>query len=790
MRYLQILFLLPALAAAQNAANPQLAERAWSARWISTPQASPFDFGVYHFRRAFTLAARPSRFVVHVTADQRYELYANGRRVSTGPARGDLFHWRYETVDLAPWLTAGKNVLAAVVWNFGQYAPESQVTAQTGFLLQGDTAAERVVDTGRAWKTIRNQAYEPIPFTSADMRGYFVVGPGERVAAERYPWGWETTAFDDSSWPEAQAGSPGAPRNASDGPNRWMLVPRSIPAMEEKTERIAKLREASGVTPPAGFPAQTARWSVPAGAKARLLLDQGALTTAYPELVVSGGKGAKISLAYAESLFEPGNYPGNLRKGNRDEVQGKRFLGYRDEFLPDGGDRRLYRSLWWRTWRYMEVQIETAGAPLVIEDLRGVFTGYPFERKAKFDAGSRELDRILDVGWRTARLCAHETYMDCPYYEQLQYVGDTRIQALVSLYMSGDARLVKNAISQIDDSRTPEGATFSRAPTRQQQYIPPFSLWWIGMVHDYWRYQDDAEFVRSMLPGVRAVLGFFGRHQKPGGSLAFMPWWNYVDWVSVWRGGAPPREADGSAAPIDLQLLLALDWSADLEEALGSKARAAEDRRAAVELRETIRRLYWDAGRKLFADTPKKASFSQHANVLAVLAGVVKGQEARELALRTLDDKTLTPTSIYFRHYLFTALNHVGEGDRYLDLLGDWRRMLEIGLSTWAEKADPTRSDCHAWTASPNYELFHTVLGIDSAAPGFRRVLVRPFPGKLTRVSGAVPHPKGEIRVELARQGSEWTAKIELPAGVDGDFEWRGRRQPLRSGANTVRVRD
>jgi alpha-L-rhamnosidase len=156
--------------------------------------------------------------------------------------------------------------------------------------------------------------------------------------------------------------------------------------------------------------------------------------------------------------------------------------------------------------------------------------------------------------------------------------------------------------------------------------------------------------------------------------------------------------------------------------------------------------------------------------------------------LRVLEDKTLTPTSIYFRRYLFSGLNAVGEGDRYLDLLGDWRRMLEIGLTTWAEKADPTRSDCHAWTSSPNYELFHTVLGIDSAAPGFGRVLIRPFPGKLEKVSGSIPLPKGEVRVALAREGGRWTAKIDLPAGVDGDFEWRGKRQPLRAGANTVSV--
>ncbi len=90
--------------------------------------------------------------------------------------------------------------------------------------------------------------------------------------------------------------------------------------------------------------------------------------------------------------------------------------------------------------------------------------------------------------------------MDRPHSEQLQYVGDTRIQALVSIYMSGDARLARSAIEQLDASRTAEGATFSRAPSWLPQYIPPFSLFWIAMVHDCWRYVGDEEFVPRCRP--------------------------------------------------------------------------------------------------------------------------------------------------------------------------------------------------------------------------------------------------------------------------------------------------
>jgi hypothetical protein len=122
-------------------------------------------------------------------------------------------------------------------------------------------------------------------------------------------------------------------------------------------------------------------------------------------------------------------------------------------------------------------------------------------------------------------------------------------------------------------------------------------------------------------------------------------------------------------------------------------------------------------------------------------------------------------------------------------LLGEWDAMLERGLTTWAEKPEPTRSDAHAWSASPNFELFRTVLGVDAAAPGFSRIVVRPFLGALTRVSGSIPHPKGTIAVAIARSGGAIEAEITLPPGVPGELVWGGERTPLRPGRNVVKAR-
>ncbi len=776
-RLLACAFLVAIGAFAQRA--HQTVTRVWAAQWIDMPGASPQEYGVYHFRRAFDLPQKPEQFVVQVSGDNRYQLYANGKRVSWGPARGDLTHWRYETVDIAPELRAGKNVLAAVVWNDGAYKAVAQVTNQTGFVLAAKRAEDAQVNTNRSWRCIQDKAYSPQPLTPDQETGYFALAANEKLDSSQYPWGWEQVDFDDSAWLPAHELSHAAPRDSRDAPNRWMLVPREIPLEEQMPLPAPEFRRTDGLN--SKFPLQ-----VPAHRKVSLLLDQTHLTTAYPEITVSGGKGSQIDLRYAETLFISRN---PVMKSNRNEIEGKQFYGTSDTYLADGGSRRVYRPLYWRTYRYIQLNVQTADEPLVIDDLHGVFTAYPFEKKANFEtdgAVNEELQRILSTGWRTARLCAHETYMDCPYYEQLQYAGDARIQMMISLYMTGDSRLMKNGIALLNSSRTAEGATYSRAPSFLQQYIPPFSLWCIGMVHDYWMYVDDPNFVEDMLPGVRAVLSFYAGYQKSNGSLDHMPWWNFVDWVKQWPNGEPLAEADGSsAAALDLQLLLAYQWAIDLEQAFGSKALASEYGAAADRLKSTILATDWDGARGLFADQPSHRTYSQHVNTLAVLAHIVRKEQARSIMEKVISDPSLAQSSIYFRAYTNATLREVGLGDKYLDMLGPWREMLAQGLTTWAEENNPqTRSDCHAWGASPNFELLRTIAGIESIAPGFSRVRIAPNLGALKHVSARMPHPKGEIRVELQKRDGKLTTDVELPAGITGEFDWSGTDRALKPGKN------
>lgn len=754
--------------------------RPWKAEWIAAPGDKGSSYGVFYFRKSIDLSQKPQSFVINVSADNRYKLYVNGRLISLGPARGDTYFWNYETVDLAPYLTAGKNIVAALVYNEGEFRPEAQISVRTAFIVQGNTPAEDILNTNNAWKCVRDEGHQPIP-------GYFfAASKGEMVNMNQTIKGdWTALNYDDSKWPAAAKVLDGRLKGTAWGID-WALVPSTLPAREMTYQRILKLRNATGISVPKGFPEQKMAVTIPANTSVTLLLDQTFETNAYITFNYSGGRGAALSLSYAETLYDKGSH--GTRKSNRNEVEGKEFVGRTDSLLSNGEKGQSFTTLNFRTYRYIKLVVNTKDEPLVIDDLYGTYTAYPFKRVSQFNTDNAELTQILDIGWRTARLNAWETYTDCPYYEQLQYIGDTRIQALISYYNTNDDRLACNALNLMDHSRLAEGVTRSCYPTRGTQVISTFSLWYICMLHDYWMYRNDPEFVKNKLIGERGVLDFFSKYQMADGSVKDTPYWAFVDWAGNLAGDV--KGTDGCAAIYDLQLLMAYQAAAEMEAKIGLKEYAAIYAKKAAQLKATIQRKYWDPAKKLYADTREKTGYSQHVNSLALLTGMVSAVDMPGVANRILTDKKLTQCTVYFKYYLNQALVKAGLGDEYLNWLDIWRENIAVGMTTWAEDSSlkTVRSECHAWGASPNIEFFRTVLGVDSAAPGFGKIKVEPHLGSIKSISGSVPHPNGAVAVNYKLEGGKWRISVSIPAKTTGVLVWKAKAYPLKPGANSFSI--
>lgn len=778
-----------ALFAMTATAHPQASRQQWSATWISHPTAPLREPIVLHFRKAIELSARPEHFVVQVSGDRRFILYVNGRRIGAGPAASDLSHWRYETFDLAPALHTGTNLLTATVWNFGIYSAVSQMSDRTAFLVQGDTSAEETADTNATWSVAEEPGLTVIPRADDGRGDYMAASPGETLDAARYGWKWQQPGDTSLHWVAARtamredyssdAGKAASQYDVANIP--WRLMPDPLPRMTYKDESAGAIVRTEPASLVSSFPENAL--TIPPHTTAQVMLDRKTLTTAYPELAFSGGRGARIKLTYAEALYDE-----HLKKGNRNEVAGRHAIGFYDVVLPDGGTNRTFEPLWWRTWRYLQIDVTTADTPVTLDHLAAHESTYPFQQRALFDSGEQDLQRIWEIGWRTARLDAHETYMDTPYYEQLQYIGDTRIQALISYAVTGDDRLARQAISAFANSKIPEGLTQSRYPSSLEQIIPPFSLYWIGMLDDLYWYRPDAQIVRDNLQGTRDVLAWFFAYLQPDGLLREPPYWNFVDWVPEGQT-IPTYDSRGESCVLSLELAGALHDASELERALGDSSIAASYDLRLAHLRDAIHERCWSPKRKLLADSPDQTIFSEHANILGVLYDVIPKAEQEEILRRIVNDKEhLIPASYYFRFYLARALEHAGLGNLYLSSLGPWRELLPMGFSTWPEMPGDSRSDSHAWSAHPTYDLLTIVGGIHPGSPGFGTVRIAPEPGDLETLDIRYPHPLGEIEAHYQQTSRGMHVQVTLPPGLRGTFEWHGKSRPLESGVATFDV--
>jgi hypothetical protein len=331
------------------------------------------------------------------------------------------------------------------------------------------------------------------------------------------------------------------------------------------------------------------------------------------------------------------------------------------------------------------------------------------------------------------------------------------------------------------------------------------------MLHDSWMYRPDPQFVRDHLPGTRDVLGWFAQYEAPDGLLRQLPWWSFIDWVP--SGEIPTYDTHGESCVTTLQYLGALLDASDLERSLGDPVLAGRYHSRADHVRAGLVSKCWVASRGLLADNPDQKIYSQQANILGVLFDVIPKDRQQDV-LRgmlaivpgTTPDGVLS-ASYYFRFYLARALDevdkrtnpaHAGMADAYLQSLDPWRKLLPLHFSTWPEIPGDTRSDSHAWSAHPIYDMLTLVAGIEPASPGFATVRIAPHLGALDHLSATFPHPQGDIKVEYhytrpredphVKEGSAFHAKITLPGTVAGVFEFNGRSWPLKPGENRIDV--
>ena len=350
------------------------------------------------FRKKFALDSVPEKLRINITADCKYRLYVNGRFVGRGSDTGDFKHYYFDTLNIAPYLKKGENIIAAAAWSMGEFNPVAFSSRKVSLWVQADNPKYDFLNTTNGqWKAAKDNS-------TAFARGVFYGGGAEIVHADKAPKNFAKADFDDSSWGAAvDVFRPKGSRIY--GQVKLLLAPREIPSAAETPFRAQCIRKMEVLR---GGKIESAEFikgkalQIPANTECRIVVDAGVLTNAYMSLATRGGKGAEIALSYCESFGSPDGET----KGNRNEIDGKvPFTPIVDRYYPDGG-KFVFESNNFRSFRYVQFGIKTATEPLVLCDYTGAATGYPFFEAAEFESSDKSHAEIWRTAWRTARLCA------------------------------------------------------------------------------------------------------------------------------------------------------------------------------------------------------------------------------------------------------------------------------------------------------------------------------------------------------------------------------------------------
>lgn len=754
----------------------------WHSDWSQEYQAKPQQV---FFRKTFELT-EVNESKIELSADSRYKLYINEQLVEIGPSKGDNQIWFYDQIDITSYLKVGQNVIAIKVLRYpldhskGNHSIFRTKTPGLYFYGEFNGVKVTVIRADESWKSVIDPCFEIISESDefAPMQIY------EKVAGNHQYADWMKTSYDDSDWSSARVYQHSEIDRAVSPGN---LMKNDVPKMYRKPREFASImtiRESSYAAEDwEGFIHKQQRMKIPAHSKEIIEISAGEEMTGYLKLQVSTGRNAKIKILQSEAyVYKETAKVNGLTihvKGNREDYQKGYLDGFTDEYHVGGfgteKNPEIYEPFWLRTFRFIRLEIETFDEALLLHSFDYEETGYPLEVQTKVTTSDQSLGDIWKLSERTLRRCMHETYEDCPFYEQLQYLMDSRSQILYTYAISADDRLARKCMDDFKRSQRYDGTLNASYPCYGSNVIPGFSIYYILMVYDHMMHFDDRELIHYHFPTIENILNYFyentlaeGYVGKLGGLNGVDRYWSFTDWTPEWNdtSGVPQATLAGPITMESLLYILGLQTAAKIAKHVDQKDLAAIYEQRADAVKMAIHK-YCMGKNGMIQDGPGIEEYSQHCQVFGALTETLTKAQAQRNILETIHEKeAYAQCSVAMSFYLFQALQKVDLYELTDDYWEIWRKMLANNATTSVEAEAGERSECHAWGALALYELPSVILGVQPAEPGYRSVLIQPTPGYLKWAKGEVITPKGMVKVAWEKSGEDLIIDYQVPKGM------------------------
>ena len=701
--------------------------------YITSPDVVFSQNKIYIFKKTFN-AKKSGHCTFNITAEVRYKLYVDSALVSAGPQKGARGEKFFDTICIDEYLKDGENEIVIEVCqlqnemdpNFFSCLRSVHRTGAMMLAVWGnytDDENEFPIVTDKTWLVTEKKTTQ----IASGLTGR----PGF-LAINEY-----VTPNASLDWKNAQeleeVDMAGGKNNEYGILPRWVLKERSISPLYYKSRCVNILEEKKNI------------------------YDAYEMTVGYVRVKFSG-KGT-LKLYYAECFSTVGDN-GRLVKGDRADINADSTTNCKFDIIECDGEGQ-WESFWVRDFRYITVEASgTASADLIYY----IETGYPIKGTVTADFDNEKDNKLWNISMRTLQLCMQETYVDCPYYEQLQYAMDTYIQMIFSYQVTSDRLLAENAINLFRKSQDDEGYLPSRYPSIQHQIIPGFALFYIMMVYEHYIRFGDEKLVKENIFCIEKLLEVFEKNIDETGLVKKLDYWNFVDWSAGWYGGIPVVGENQPQAIYSLMFAYVLRQCAYLEKVLNRSYSAYEKR--ADDIVEKVKSTCFNEEEGIFANSPAKAHFSQQMQVWAVLTDCVNDEQGREILEKSFSLKE--KSTIGFDHILMRALDKVGMYEEKREqILDPYRKLLDFNCTTIPETPFvSTRSECHAWGSHVLYEFTVYDLGVSWENNKYAsEIRIKPYIKMRNKAKGKVCTAFGDVFVEWSK-GDKFKLELYMPENV------------------------
>lgn len=774
------------------------------ARWLKLPKEEIENKKIYHgdmtgrfayFRYEMELSEK-AELTVDITASSRYRLWVNGNPVLSGPCKGDTFRQYYETVELSEYLVSGKNIFCVQVLYCDPDTAEVQTDERASiygvigqrmghrFAIEGDICNENgevigTVTSGKAdWKVWLEDSF----FLKSDEITLYLGAVIEGIDVSKSAVHWKEGDYDASHWMSAQIMDTVKPTDVLytlvGVVPRFRMREREIPLLYEEEDRF--IRDFSRIDGQSMGLLEKGSMTIAAGEEVEIILDAGVIKNGYCQYVFSSGKHAKVQMTYFEKFGGPGS---DLV---RTDYKNGEVIGLTDTLILDGKEF-TYEPFWVRTFRFVCIRVKAAEETVTVHAPTFRRTGYPLKIETSIQASAPWIENLWDICVRTLANCMLETYMDCPYYEQLQFAMDTRLEALFTYVVTSDSAMARKALIDFHYGMQPEGLTAGKYPSVYLQILSTFSLHYIYMLWEYYKQTGDKETVRMCRGDVDRILDYYDSKIGDDNLVGRLEFWEFVDWQPDWSGfGGTPRALQyGPSTIINLMYAYALHCGEQLFEATGRKGLAEEYRCRRTKILDTVQKLCWDEENKMYREGPTVKQFSCHAQAWAVLNEMVNGTEAKEILTNAIKDETCLKCSFSTAYEWFRALEKAGMYEEMRSFLNEWIELLELDCTACPETPKEARSENHAWSALPMYEMIRTIAGIVPDEIGWKHVRIAPHMMDLETLKGSAVTPHGNIDFYYEKKDGNWNYDLRIPENMSVTFCFEdGREQELNAGGD------